>query len=163
MPMNRQTLKIFIFTGLFLVPFIPFLVSSSLFFPFITTKAFAWRVIVEVIFGAWIILALLDSNYRPRKTWLLYALFIFIGIIGLADIFCVAPEKRFLSNAERMEGFITLLHLGMYFLVIGSVFREIDWKRWWNVSLGASFLMVIYCFFQLVGVLEIHQGSVRVD
>ena len=166
--------------GLFAIPFIPFLVSSSFFFPFITTKAFTWRIIIEIIFAAWVLLALLDASYRPKRSIIFYSIFGFLAIIGLADLFGVAPVKSFWSNFERMEGFITLLHLGMFFLVISSVFKEIDWKRWWNVSLVASALLVLYCFLQIAcaptagcgmrmsdGTIkyffQIHQGGVRVD
>ena len=161
--MFSQTLRRVVFVGLFAIPLIPFLVSSSLFFPFITTKAFAWRIIVEIIFAGWILLALQDADYRPKKSLILYSLFIFLGIIGLADLFGVAPLKSFWSNFERMEGYITLLHLGMFFLVISSVFKEVDWKRWWNVSLLTSFLMVLYSVLQLIGLKTINQGGVRVD
>ncbi|MBI2065500.1 MAG: O-antigen ligase family protein [Candidatus Zambryskibacteria bacterium] len=161
--MNKQILRNVVFTGLFLVPFIPFLVSSSLFFPFITTKAFAWRIIVEFVFAAWVLLALLDAEYRPKRSLILYSVFIFLGIVGLADLFGAAPVKSFWSNFERMEGYITLLHLGMFFIVISSVFREIDWKRWWNTSLAASFIMVLYSVLQIVGLKTINQGGVRVD
>ena len=161
--MNKQILRGIIFVGLFLIPFVPFLVSSSLFFPFITTKAFAWRIIVEIIFFAWVILALLDTEHRPKKSLISYAVIAFTIIIGLADMLGVAPIKSFWSNFERMEGFITLLHLGMFFMVISSVFREVDWKRWWNTSLVASFCMVLYCVLQIIGLKTINQGGVRVD
>ena len=161
--MIKSWLKWIIFAGLFIVPFIPFLVYSSFFFPFITSKAFTWRIIIEIVFAAWILLALLDANYRPKKSVILYAVFGFLVIIGLADFFGVAPVKSFWSNFERMEGYITLLHLGMFFLVISSVFKEVDWKRWWNVSLVASFLMVLYSVLQIIGLKTINQGGVRVD
>ena len=161
--MNNQALKNIIYTGLFLIPFVPFLVSSSLFFPFITTKAFAWRFVVEIVFGAWVILALSAPEYRPKASPILYAILVFLVVIGLADLLGVEPVKSFWSNYERMEGYVLLLHLGAFFLVIGSVFRELDWKRWWNTSLAASFLMIIYSLFQLAGVAQIHQGSTRVD
>ena len=166
--------KYLIFTGLFLIPFIPFLVSSAFFFPFITTKAFAWRIIVEIVFAAWLLLAFLDTAYRPKKSLILYSILGFLAIIGLADIFGITPIKSFWSNFERMEGFITLLHLGMFFLVISSVFGRNDpasaqgsgeamWKRWWNVSLAASFVMVLYSVLQIIGLKTINQGGVRVD
>ncbi len=161
--MNKQALRGVILTGLFLIPFVPFLVSGSLFFPFITTKAFVWRFIVEIIFGAWAILALSYPEYRPKKSPLLYAIGAFLLIIGLADIFGVEPLKSFWSNFERMEGYVLLLHLGAFFLVISSVFKEYNWRQWWNTSLVASFLMCIYCLFQLAGVAQIHQGGARVD
>ena len=161
--MNKQTLHTSIIVGLFLIPFIPFLASSVFFFPFITTKAFAFRIIVEIVFALWLLLALSDKEYRPKRSNLLYAVFIFLGVIGLADIFGVDPIRSFWSNFERMEGYITLFHLGMLFMVMGSVFKEIEWKRWWNASLGASFLMVLFCLLQIIGLKTINQGGVRVD
>lgn len=159
----KNNLKFAILAGLFIIPFIPFLVSSSLFFPFITTKAFVFRIIIEVIFAAWVLLALLDKDYRPRKSPLLYAALAFLGVMGLANLFGVDPLRSFWSNFERMEGYVTLLHLGAFFLVMGSVFREEMWKKWWNTSLFASGLMVFYCLFQLGGAVTINQGGVRVD
>ena len=161
--MFSQTLRRVVFVGLFAIPLIPFLVFSDFFFPFITTKAFTWRIIIEIVFAAWVLLVLLDASYRPKRSLILYSLFIFLGIIGLADLLGVAPLKSFWSNFERMEGFITLLHLGMFFIVISSVFKEVDWKRWWNVSLLASFLMVLYSVLQIIGLKTINQGGVRVD
>lgn len=161
--MNKSLLRGVIFTGLFLIPFIPFLVSSSLFFPFITTKAFAFRFIVEVVFAAWLVLAFFDVEYRPKKSRLLYALFAFLGVVVLADVFSVSATKSIWSNFERMEGLLTMLHLGALFLVMSTSFRELDWKRWWNTSLVASFLMVCYCLLQIAGVKNINQGGVRVD
>ncbi len=167
--MMRAILRRTILAGTFALPFIVFLVSGSLFFPFITTKAFTFRIIVEIIFAAWFVLALLDKNYRPRLTPIFYALASFLLIIGLADILGVAPVKSFWSNFERMEGFITLLHLGALFLVMSSVFgadaakRVSLWNRWFNTTLVASGLMVVYCLFQLAGAITINQGGVRVD
>lgn len=161
--MNKQTLKGVIFTGLFLIPFVPFLVSSSLFFPFITTKAFTWRIIIEIIFAAWALLALQEATFRPKKSPILYGLGVFLLVIGTANIFGVSPTMSFWSNFERMEGFITLLHLGMFYLVISSLFNEKNWRNWWNTSLVASAMMVFYCLFQLGGTVQISQGGVRVD
>jgi len=62
-----------------------------------------------------------------------------------------------------MEGFITILHLDAFFLVIASVFKEKEWKRWWNTTLVASFIMILYSSLQLIGSLPINQGGVRVD
>lgn len=163
MAINKQILRKVILAGLFAIPFIPFLVSSSLFFPFITTKAFTWRIIVELIFGAWAILALVAPEFRLRRSQILYALLAFLLVIGVADIFGAAPIKSFWSNFERMEGYITLLHLGALFVVMSSVFREREWKWWWNTSLIASAFMLVYGLFQLAGAADIHQGGARVD
>src|SRR3989344_6114676 len=159
----RQILRTIILIGLFTIPFIPLLVSSSFFFPFITTKAFAFRMIIEIIFTAWILLALIDKDYRSTKSVILYTVVGFLVVIGLANVFSVDLVKSFWSNFERMEGYIAILHLGAFFLVISSVLREDLWKRWGNTTLIASLLMVLYCLMQLAGLKAINQGGTRVD
>jgi O-antigen ligase len=70
----------------------------------------------------------------------------------------------FWSNFERMEGLVTYLHLGLYWLVLSSVFTsERLWRVFFSSSIGVSLIVCIYGFFQLAGKLEIHQGSVRLD
>ncbi len=118
---------------------------------------------MEIIFAAWLLLALIDTEYRLKKSALLYSVATFLAVMGLADIFGANPLNSFWSNFERMEGFVSLLHLGAFFVVIGSVFNELNWKRWWNTTLVASGLMIGYCLLQLAGSITINQGGVRVD
>ncbi len=157
-------LKGTILAGLFLVPLVPFIITGSLLFPFITGKAFAFRIIVEIVFVSWIVLALRDPNYRPRFSWILGALAIFVSVITLADIFGENPFKSFWSNFERMEGLITLLHLFAYFLVLsGTLLKEDLWKWFLWTNVGASVLMGFYGLLQLGGKIVINQGGVRLD
>lgn len=162
--MSNNQLKYVILAGLFAVPFVPFIVSSSLFFPFITGKAFVFRTIIEIIFACYLVLAVRDENYRLKFSWILGAALTFLIIIGLADIFAENPFKAFWSNYERMEGYITLLHLGAYFVVMGSVFNAQSlWNKLLATSVGASAMMAVYSFFQIAGKVDINQGGVRVD
>lgn len=162
--MSNNQLKYIILAGLFAIPFVPLIVSSSLFFPFITGKAFVFRLIVEIIFGCFLVLAVRDESYRPKFSWIMGALVTFLVIMGVADFFAVNPLKAFWSNYERMEGYITLLHLGAYFLVLSSVLKTQEtWNRLLATSLGSSTIMAVYSFFQLAGKITINQGGVRVD
>ncbi len=150
--------------GIFLIPFIPFLIANSLFFPFITGKNFAFRIIVELIFAAWVYLALADPKYRPRFSWILASFSAFAAIIALADIFSVNPYKSFWSNFERMDGYVTLLHLFAYFIVASATLSsEKFWERLLNTSIGASVLVAGYGYLQLFGVIAITQSSVRIS
>lgn len=150
--------------GIFLVPFVPLIVASSLFFPFITGKGFAFRIIVEVIFACWLLLALRQPLYRPKQSLLLWGVLSFIGIVFLADVSAVNPFKAFWSNFERMEGFITMIHLGAYFLVVSAVFNtERMWHRLFATSVGVSAFLGIYGLLQLSGKIVINQGGVRLD
>lgn len=160
----NKLLRYFVIGGVFLIPFIPLIVANSFFFPFITGKNFAFRIIVELIFGAWIILAVTNRTYRPRKTWIMGALGAFVLIMALADIFGMYPYKSFWSNYERMEGFITLIHLAAYTVVAGTVLNTKKlWAWFWNTSIGVSTIMCLYGFAQLAGWATINQGGVRLD
>jgi len=150
--------------GLFVLPFIPLFVSTSMFFPFITGKNFAFRIIVEIVFVLWIVLALFDKTYRPKLSWLFYSVMALIGVTTLATIFGVNPYQSFWSNYERMEGLVTLLHLGALFTVLISVFKnELIWRKYFYTSLVSNALVLAYGIGQLMGVAQIHQGGVRLD
>jgi O-antigen ligase/cytochrome c-type biogenesis protein CcmH/NrfG len=160
----NQIMKYGVLGGIFAILFIPFIVANHQFFPFITGKGFVFRIAIEIIFAVWAILALRDRSYLPKFSWITGAVLIFMAIIGIADIFGQNPYKSFWSNYERMEGFIGLAHLLLYYLVVSSMLKtEKLWKIFLNTSIGASVLMAIYGFFQLAGVLVINQGGVRVD
>ncbi|MSU55745.1 MAG: hypothetical protein EXS51_00335, partial [Candidatus Taylorbacteria bacterium] len=148
----------------FLVPFVPLIVASSLFFPFITGKGFAFRILVEVMFALWLLLAIRDKAFRPKRSLLFFGVASFLAIVLLADIGAENPFKAFWSNFERMEGFITMMHLGVYFLVASSVLNaEKWWLRFFSTSVGVSAFLGIYGLLQLAGKIVINQGGVRLD
>ncbi|MBI4093785.1 O-antigen ligase family protein [Candidatus Kaiserbacteria bacterium] len=155
----QQALRFIVLAGVFALPFIVFIVANSLFFPFITGKNFAFRIIVEVMTGAWLVLALANSAFRPRRSWLLGAFAIFVGIVAIADALGVYPFKSFWSNYERMDGFVTLAHLFLYFVVTASILNtEKLWRAFWHTSLGASALMGVYGLLQLAGIASLNPG-----
>ncbi len=143
---------------------LPFFVADGLLFPFITGKNFAFRILVEIVFTLWVLLLLRDSSYRPPRSYLLYALGAFILSLGVSALLGANPDKSFWSNFERMEGWISLVHFGAFFVVLTSVFKtEKLWKWLLNLSIGASVVMAFYGIFQLLGFATINQGGVRVD
>lgn len=160
----EKILKSVLLGGVFLIPFIPLIVVGDMFFPFITGKNFAFRLLVEIMLGAWVVLAYWNSEYRPKKTLVLSAFALFVGIIAIADFLGENPYKSFWSNFERMEGLIGLVHLFAYFLIATSVLNTKKlWRRFFNTSLFVGMIVGIYGLFQLSGALVINQGGARVD
>ncbi len=80
--MTNNQFKYIILAGLFAIPFVPFVVTSSLFFPFITGKAFVFRLIVEIIFACYVALAIRDKSYRPKFSWISGAILDFFDSDG---------------------------------------------------------------------------------
>ncbi len=155
----EQTLRWIAIGGVFALPFIVFIVAQTLFFPFITGKNFTFRIIVEIITGAWLALALTNPAYRPKRSWLLGAFSFFVVIVAIADTFGAYPFKSFWSNYERMDGWVTLAHLFCYFVVTASVLNtEKLWKAFWHTSLAVSALMGVYGLLQLAGIVSLNPG-----
>jgi hypothetical protein len=151
--------------------FVPFIVADGkvfpgLLFPYLTAKILAFRVLVEVAAGLYLLLALHDPQYRPRASALKYAASAFVAWGAIAVFTSIDPVKSFWSNVERMDGYLTLLHLFAYFVIVGCFITAE--KRWWTqflqVSLFASMLMGIYGVLQAIGVFQISPLSFsRVD
>lgn len=167
MPLRSNFEKIFLWIiriGLWLIPVLPLYISSSMLFPFITGKNFAFRIIVEIVFAFWAGLAVLKSAYRPRLTPLLKAASIFIMIVFLADIFSLNPWRAFFANYERMEGFMMIFHLYLYFIILISIFKSRkDWLIFFLVTLGASLVVSFIALLQKFGFRVSLQGGFRVD
>lgn len=118
---------------------IPFIVSATMFFPYITGKNFTFRILTEIALAAWVVLAVREPKYRPRFSWVLAAFTLFVVIVGVADLTGANPFKSFWSNFERMEGYVALLHLFAYFLVASTMLAtERLWQVYWYSSLAAS-------------------------
>ncbi len=160
----EKTLRVLVISAIFLLTLIPFIVSQTLFFPFITGKNFTFRIVVEIMAGGWITLALLNPAYRPRRSWILAAFTAFVLLIGLADALGAYPLKSFWSNYERMDGWVTLAHLFVYFLVASSMLStEKLWRTFWHVSLAVSFVVAVYGFLQLFGIASLNAGFSSIE
>lgn len=153
-----------VYIGIFAVPFIPLIIANSMFFPFITGKNFTFRIIVEIIFAAWVILALYEPRYRPRFSWIIGGFASLLVVMFFANLFGEYPLKSFWSNFERMEGYVTLVHVFLYLLVVGSTLTtDKMWDRFFNTTLFAAVILSLYAFAQLSGNITINQGGWRLD
>ncbi len=157
----KDTLKAIVFVAIFAVPFLTLYVESDYFFPFITGKNFGFRILVDIAFAAWALLALLDAKYRPRMSWVLGSFGVLLGVMFFANLLGEHPTSSFWSNFERMDGYVSLVHTFMYALVVGSVLKT---KQQWQYLLGTSMfvatLVALYGLAQYGGVID---GSSRID
>ncbi len=142
--------------ALFLALFVPFIVASgsvfpNLFFPYITGKNFAFRIIVEAAFLLYILLACAAPKYRPRGSLILWAVVLFVGWMAIATVTSVDPLKSFWSNFERMEGYIGLLHMFVWFVIAGAVLAADDlWTAFFNTSVGLATVQGCIALFQVL-------------
>lgn len=149
---------------IFALPLIAIIVPRDLFFPFITGRAFVFRVAVELSFFLYLALAFADSEYRPKRNILTISFCFFAAVMFVADFFAINPFKAFWSNFERMEGFVTLAHLFAYFIVASSVLRKkYDWHIWLFSTTAVAIFITLFSFLQAFHGAAINQGDVRLD
>lgn len=151
----KDVLKWVVFTGLFAVPFLTLYVENDYFFPFITGKNFWFRIIVDIVFAAWIPLALYEVKYRPKVSGVVWSFGILLVVMFFANAFGVNPQASFWSNFERMDGYVSLVHTFLYMLVLGSVLgTKKHWQYLLNTSLVVAFMVAFYGLAQYGGLIE---------
>ena len=133
----EKTLKYIIWAGLAAVSLIPLLVKSNYYFPYIVPKTLAFRIIIEVIFLAYLGLAVIKKEYRPKLNLVLVLFFLYLISIFLSSILGGSFYFSFWSNNERSEGLLLLLHLFLFLIVLSAFLK--DFKEWLLVF-EASFL-----------------------
>ncbi len=127
--------------SLFVVPLVVF--PSSI-FPYITLKTILFYALVELAFFLYLILALFDSDYRPKKNLVLYSFLFIILCKALSALFGADPTFSFWSNSVRMSGLLTDLHLFVFFITTASLALENRFKNiliWFSVI--SAFLVTI--------------------
>ncbi len=145
-------LKSIIYFSLAFIPLLAWYVSSDTFFPYITGKNFAFRFLIEISFISWIVLAVLEPSFRPKKSLVFYSYSVFLVIIFIANLLGANPYFSFFGNYERMEGWFTHLHLFVYFTILYSVYKtNEDWTRMWSWFTVGSIAVGMQGLLQLIG------------
>lgn len=156
-------LQVAVYGGIFAVILLPLVVWNGSFFPFITGKNFLFRIIVELTFVSWALLALYDARYRPQWSWIVGMFAALLAIMAVANALGEYPLKSFWSNFERMDGYVTLVHVFMYTLVVGTMITtEALWRKLFHTSIFVATMVALYGLGQQAGIFDGGGGS-RVD
>ncbi len=144
--------KILLYTATTLI--FAILIGTPLFYlrqgvyPYIFSKTLFFQFLVEILFVVWLVLAIFEPRYRPKKTPIVAGGAVFLGVLILTSLFGVDPYRSFWSTYERMLGIFTILHLAAFALVISSLYREIPWKKILFASLATAAFVSILALFQ---------------
>jgi O-antigen ligase len=103
----------------------PLWVFKDLLFPFVTSKAFYFRILVEVTLPFYLFLLLRYPKYRPSpKNPLTISVVAFLLFNLIAAVVGVNPLRSIWGNFERMGGEFYLVHMGLlyfYVLMVGQM------------------------------------------
>ncbi len=158
----KDFLKVLVYGSLFAVPFLTMFVVNDYFFPFITGKNFAFRILVEIAFMSWALLALIDTKYRPKFSWILSSFAVLLLVMFFANHFGQDSQTSFWSNFERMDGYVTLVHVFLYMVALGSTLTtRKNWLAFLNTTVGVGVIVSIYGLAQYSGAIEGYTGRIE--
>ena len=146
-----------------LVAALPLIVIDGLFFPFITGKGIAFRLLVAGALLAASVVFLTRKPEAPKVSLIGAALSAFLGVTFFANALGINPERSFFGNFERMEGWLLLAHLGLFYALLSTFFTKARWAGFLTASLCVAALISLIGLLQIGGALPINQGGVRVD
>ena len=96
---NRENLEKIYFRiiewGTYVALLTPLIFLKDYFFPFVVPKTIFFGLVVDVIFIAYILLAISNSKYRPRFNALTIAVSVFLAILVLTSITGINFERSF--------------------------------------------------------------------
>ncbi len=139
--------------GAYLALLTPLIYNKNYYFPFVGPKSLYFMAFCQVIFFAWLILALYKKRYRPRQNIVLLAFGLFIFFMAVSAMSGVDPSRSFWSKFERMTGLLMWLNIFGFLLAVSSTLKTfVEWKRIFFVSLGIAFVVAVLGLLEKLGV-----------
>jgi len=131
--------------GIYLALFNPLIVNKNYFCPNSVPKTIFFRIVVDVIFIAYILLVIANRQYLPKISALAISITVFFAVTTLASLTGINFMRSFWGVFERMTGLLTFFHLFIFFIILISVFHERKyWERLLTVSIIVGVLVTLY-------------------
>lgn len=129
---------------LFATVFTPVVLLPGFFFPYITTRAVFFRVIVQLTLGIFLFVSV-RREWRPQtaRDPVFLTLLAFVAINVIAGAFGVSPLRSMFGDFERMWGVWAWIHLLLYYILLRTFLRPADWIRYFQLSVAVSFVVAL--------------------
>lgn len=158
---NLNILRQALFFVMYAILLTPLLLSTKFFFPFISSKTFYFRLLVEIALVLYILLAVADERFRPKITKISIAIFVLLGIFILTSLFGANFYRSFWGNTERGEGLLTFLHIITFFTILtGLLQTRKQWARYLFTSIMVSVAVAYYAMSQKMGASWVVPGDI---
>lgn len=143
----------------------PLVVVPNSYFPYIIQKTIIFRTLIELIFALYLVLALMNPAYRPKKSLIFWSVSAFFLVMLASTFLGQSPTRSWWGNWERMFGTFNYLHYFLWFVILISVFKKVkQWNKVLNLTLLVSFAVSLYSISQRLGLsFTLQQGLERVN
>ena len=137
---------------------VPVVIDPKAWFPFVTTRAIFFRVLVELTTACLLALALRrDARASFRRDPIFLALAAYTIATTVATVFSPAPWRSFFGEYGRMGGLWAWLHLFAFYVALRTFFDAADWRRYIRAAVGVALAVAAY------GVIQHYQDVLRIS
>ena len=145
----EKIIKYLLYFTLFIPPLV---VARNLLFPFVSGKAYLFRLGVELSLFFWLILLIKKPEYRPNfKNPLIIAAILYILAMSITAFLGVDPLHSFFSEIERADGIIQYIHWFLYFLILISLLRkEEEWQHFLKAIVILAIIISLFAWGQMI-------------
>jgi O-antigen ligase/tetratricopeptide (TPR) repeat protein len=148
------------------IAFVPLFTVRFFMYPYTFSKTMLFYLLVDLMLVAYLWLVAGDRNFLPRiwvnsgnekikrfYDWVTVFLFGYFVFFGLAVVFAIDKHISFWGNIDWSQGFLTLLHLVVFFVIITNVFKgPSSWLSLLRAAGVVMFIAAVYSSYQwLVG------------
>ena len=130
----------------------PLIFGKELLFPFVVYRTYFFYVIVDLALLVW----LSRGGYRAIRGWrhnyVLVALLLFLLVKIFTDMLGENPWSSIWSDYERLMGWYTWLHIGLYAFLLAQAFSVVQYRRVFMTMIAVAALVSIYGLLQHTGV-----------
>lgn len=151
--MQRQTaikvLKAIVYAGIYGGLLMPLVFLPIVIFPFVFSKLIVFQILIGLTFPAYLVLAWIEPQYRPRWSLFYMAIGAYFVALLLSVIFAVDPVRAWWGNQERMNGLFTLFHFFIWLTMTVSLIKT--WPQWRNLL---NYQVILGVFMGCVALLQ---------
>ena len=115
--------------GVFLALLTPLFFLPFVWHPYAAGKAWLFQGVIALTFPSWCLLAIRQPSFRPRPSGVLFGVLVTLLALSLSTIFGRNAHLSFFGTTDKMDGLVTYLHLGAFFLMCGTLWQTPDHKR----------------------------------
>lgn len=134
---------------LYATALVPIVLVPGFFFPYVTTRAVYFRVLVEAVTAILLYLVLRrEVKLAFRKDVVFWALSAWVGANALSALFGVAPMRSLFGDHERMGGVWFWAHLLAFYVALRTFLREEHWRVLLRALLAVAVFIAGYGILQ---------------
>jgi O-antigen ligase/Tfp pilus assembly protein PilF len=142
---------------LWTLAFVPLIVDTSVYFPYITGKSLLIRLSVSLALLLFSFGLFSSKDFREEslarfkkfiKNPIVYLTFVFFAFFVLSAVLAKDTFRAFLGDVERAEGVFGMMYFYVFLVISGIIFEKKDWIRFFKLSLITGFILFAHEMFQ---------------